>query len=419
MGVSLLKIMNKTTAKIAIFTLILSVIIFSPRFILGQTDYTNDEENAEVKELNQQISGKREELKKLQEKQKAYTEAIRQKQEEKASLENQLSILDNRMVKAELDIDGAQIEIERTNLEIQKTDGEITSNNKEIAKEKEQIETALKLIDKEDQTNTLEIFLLHNSLTDFLNQVKYLEDINKEMGKSLDSLKEQEENLRKNREFLDQKNKELAKLKEEFENKKLALQSEKENKNFILEQALSSEKEYQRLLARARQEQQQASIDIKNAEQEVRERISKISKKELEFNDAGLIWPVPRNIITAYFHDPDYPFRYIFEHPAVDIRAGQGTPIRAAASGYVARARDAGRGYSYIMIIHGNEISTVYGHVSKIYVKEDEYVIQGQTIGLSGGLPGTPGAGGLTTGPHLHFEVRSGGIPVNPLEYLP
>lgn len=411
--------MNKTKAKISIFTLILGVIIFSPHFILGQTDYTNGEENAEVKELNQQISGKREELKKLQEKQRAYTEAIRQKQEEKASLENQLSILDNRMVKAELDIDGAQIEIERTNLEIQKTDGEISNNKKEIAKEREQIETALKLIDKEDRTNTLEIFLLHNSLTDFLNQVKYLEDINKEMGKSLDSLKEQEENLKKNRKFLDQKNKELAKLKEEFENKKLALQSEKENKNFILEQALSSEKEYQRLLARAKEEQQQASIDIKNAEQEVREKISKISKKELEFNDAGLIWPVPRNIITAYFHDPDYPFRYIFEHPAVDIRAGQGTPIRAAASGYVARARDAGRGYSYIMIIHGNEISTVYGHVSKIYVKEDEYVIQGQTIGLSGGLPGTPGAGGLTTGPHLHFEVRSGGIPVNPLEYLP
>src|SRR3989339_696480 len=160
---------------------------------------------------------------------------------------------------------------------------------------------------------------------------------------------------------------------------------------------------------------------LEDVSEDVKTSLDKLNdlKKKLEFNDNGMIWPVPRNTITSYFHDPDYPFRNIFEHPAIDIRAGQGTVLKAAASGYVARVKEGvGGSYGYIMLIHGDGLSTVYGHVSKIYVEEDEYIVQGQTIGLTGGLPGTPGSGALTTGPHLHFEVRLNGIPVNPLNYL-
>ncbi|MBU1630090.1 M23 family metallopeptidase, partial [Patescibacteria group bacterium] len=89
-----------------------------------------------------------------------------------------------------------------------------------------------------------------------------------------------------------------------------------------------------------------------------------------------------------------------------------------AAGGYVAWNKT-GRMYgNYTMIVHPGGIATIYAHLSKFIAKPDTYVERGDVIGLSGGRPGDPGAG-LSTGPHLHFEVRQDGIPVNAENFLP
>ena len=407
--------MNKAVKKI-IPILVLSLFLFYPTISFG---VVVEQENQEVKEINAEIKSKRDHLKEIQAQQEAYSRAITQKQKEKASLNNQLAILENRLAKAALDIDNAQTEIDRTNLEIEKINLEIKDKDEQILRQKEHIASVIRLMQKQDDKSTLEILLLNDTFNEFVSQAKYLADINKKIGQGIEIIKQYKKDLEEKQKNLNQAKLELDGLKLDLENKKGNLAVEQQTKTYFLDQTKSSEKEYQRLLTLAKQEQAQAEADIVNLEKVVRARISKLSGKTLEFNDTGFIWPVPKNTITAYFHDPGYPFRYIFEHPAVDIRAGQGTTIRAAASGYVAIAKDAGKGYSYIMIIHGDGLATVYGHVSKIYVKADDYVVQGQTIGLSGGTPGTNGAGRMTTGPHLHFEVRLGGVPVNPLEYLP
>lgn len=400
--------------------ILIGSLYFVPNFVFGQVDSSSSSVNKEIKEINDEIQDRQSQLKKLQEQQKEYEEAIQRRQSEKASLSNQLAILDNRIAKAELDIEVVETDIDRTELEIKKTDIEIEEKNKEIEDEKNDIVNVVRLIYKKDNVNPLEIMLLNDSLADFLSQVKYLEDLNDNIKESLDDLERLKRQLEKEKNKLDEQNQELKNSKEELKDKKEELASEKESKVYIIAQVSNSEKQYQRLLSEAEREQQEVAAEIASMEKLARAKLANLEGEKLEMNDNGLIWPVPKNVITAYFHDPEYPFRNIFEHPGVDIRAGQGTVLKAAASGYVARATTGGAtGYGYIMIIHGDGLSTVYGHVSKIYVDEDEYVIQGQTIGLSGGLPGTPGAGRLTTGPHLHLETRLNGIPVDPLSYLP
>ena len=98
-------------------------------------------------------------------------------------------------------------------------------------------------------------------------------------------------------------------------------------------------------------------------------------------------------------------------HAGLDFAASYGSTIRAADSGTVIFAGWYG-GYGRTVIInHGGGITTLYGHASELYVSEGQTVQRGQAIA-------SVGSTGLSTGPHLHFEVRRNGTPVNPADYL-
>lgn len=136
--------------------------------------------------------------------------------------------------------------------------------------------------------------------------------------------------------------------------------------------------------------------------------------------DTTLLWPVsPRLGISAHFNDEGYQKRFGIPHHAIDIPVPQGTEIQAPAQGTVASVHENGLGYSTVTLDHGDGVRTIYGHVSEIIVLEGQVVNAGDAIALSGGQPGTKGAGILTTGPHLHFAVSVDGVLVDPLKYLP
>jgi murein DD-endopeptidase MepM/ murein hydrolase activator NlpD len=119
---------------------------------------------------------------------------------------------------------------------------------------------------------------------------------------------------------------------------------------------------------------------------------------------SGLIWPVSGPVVSPFG------WRWGRIHEGIDIAAGYGTPIAAAASGVVIYAGWMG-GYGNLIIIdHGGGLATAYAHQSSFAVGGGS-VSQGQTIGYVG-------CTGHCFGPHLHFEVRINGSPVDPLGYL-
>lgn len=122
-------------------------------------------------------------------------------------------------------------------------------------------------------------------------------------------------------------------------------------------------------------------------------------------SSAGFVWPL-QGTVTSYFG-----FRWGRMHEGLDIAAPYGTPVVAAAAGTVISAGWGG-GYGNLVVIdHGNGIATAYAHNASLTVSAGQQVAQGQLVAYVGST-------GNSTGPHVHFEVRSGGSVVDPLGYL-
>jgi murein DD-endopeptidase MepM/ murein hydrolase activator NlpD len=125
-----------------------------------------------------------------------------------------------------------------------------------------------------------------------------------------------------------------------------------------------------------------------------------------------MMFPIPGGSIVSGFGPRVHPvYGDVRVHTGVDISASTGTPIHAAADGVVVSAGTMG-GYGNATVIeHAGNLATLYGHQSAIGVSEGETVKQGQVIGRVG-------CTGTCTGPHLHWEVRLDGTPVNPMNYV-
>lgn len=127
---------------------------------------------------------------------------------------------------------------------------------------------------------------------------------------------------------------------------------------------------------------------------------------------ARFSWPA-RGVVSSPYGPRLHPvYRVSSFHAGIDLALAEGTRVYAAAAGRVVTAGWEG-GFGFLVVLdHGDGYSTYYGHLSQPLVVVGQFVEMGQTIALSGNT-------GLSTGPHLHFEVRLDGVAVDPLSLLP
>lgn len=357
------------------------------------------------------LSDKQQELKNIQKKIEEQEVALTKIRNQKLTLSNQMKLLDKQIENAKLVAEELDIQITTTGLEKSALNHDLVDLEEQALSKRSDLKTAIRNSYMYSQDGIIEVLLTSNSFNDFTAKVEYLDNIESRIGTDLVSLGKIKEDLSSKKALLEDKNIRLLDFRQKKIVEEQSLKIQVDTKTRIMKDLKLSESEYQKLLSNARADEQAVNNEIAT--------LLRQSPPKILIGEKKLIWPISYRRITAGFRDADYARTFGLPHNAIDIAAPQGTPIKCPADGVVSKIKDGGaKGLSYIVISHDNGLATVYMHLSAFAVGSGARVIQGQTIGYTGGTPGTPGAGWLTTGPHLHFEVWDNNAAKNPLAFL-
>jgi len=369
----------------------------------------------EITHLQSEIQNRKAQIETINNRLEEYKKKISEYSKLASSLQNDIAILENETAMTELDIAVTQNAIEEENLHLAILDANIEDADTRLAREKDLLTDLIFEINKQDkQGGTFELIIGARNFNDVFSAASELQSVNADLRKTLVATQQTRDTLEDKKGEREERLATLSDLQVDLDTKIAQLDARVSAKEVLTFETRESELEYRVLMSELRQEQQGISQRINQIQQDIE---NKLAASDDEGDTTVISWPVVGRITTT-FHDPTYPFRYLFEHGGLDIAVPQGTPIESSAPGYVAWAQT-GRQYgNYVMVIHANGFATLYAHMSRIDVDVDQYVARGQIIGLSGGRPGTQGAG-FSTGPHVHYELRKNGIPVDPMPYLP
>ena len=352
-------------------------------------------------------------------------------QEYIAALDKKIQLKQDQINVLQADADELQNEINSVEASIGKTEDEIEKTQKEIDRKQAQFDKTfdeycqrLRAMYVSGHASNLEVLLTCTDISAVFTRSQMIKSVSEQDSETLDSLMKQMEEIEKEKAALEEKiiklEKDKAKLEEDKKelNKNIAsikaskkeLDDEVAECNAMIRKLSSKTAEYQEAI----EENESA---LKKVEAEIQAAYARASRARSGSgggstgsgsHSGALGYPTDYRGISAGY--PNYSSgRY---HGGVDFPCPTGSSVYAAASGTVIAAVYLTYSYGrYIIIDHGNGLSTLYAHNSSLLVGYGDHVNKGQIIARSGST-------GNSTGPHCHFEVRVNGTRVNPMNYI-
>lgn len=345
-------------------------------------------------------------------------------QNEKKSTMDEVAAITAELQTLQAEISDLQNQINTLTNNIEKKQNEIIEKENEIVEKQELLKKRLVSMYVNGQQSFLDILLGSSNYIEMLfnyDAVKEIADADTNLINEITAKKEEIENEKKDLESQKQK---VDTVKAQKDAKNTELRQKQNEKNAKVNQLTKDEKEKQAQIDKFNAAIKNAEDEIRRAAEEAKHNQNGGSANTGSINNSAgsLGWPLPlsyakHKYITSYFGPRRAPTAGAStNHGAIDVGISY-QPVYAAESGVIVTA-GAVSGYgNFVMIWHKSrgELYTCYGHLDSILVKSGMTVKRGQQIAVSGNT-------GITTGPHLHFEVRAGGSSssrrVDPLNYL-
>ena len=312
--------------------------------------------------------------------------------------------IEAQIIEGETKLQETEDEISKLEKEIKQAKEKLKYIQKDYNAQKEALENRLVALYEMGQTTYLDVLLNSKNITDFISRYYLIGEIAEYDNDLLETIEREKNKIEEISKQLSEKNETLKTAKNMQEKTLIALENAKTIKNSYAAELTEEELNTQKQI-----EEYNSKLDNIDAQMAILAMVDGNS----EYIGGEFLWPIPGyTIITSPFGMRFHPIlHYYRSHNGIDIGAKTGAPVIAANSGTVITASYVGSYGNVVMIDHGGGIVSNYGHGSKILVKVGQVVEKGEVIMEAGST-------GLSTGPHLHFEIKVNGKFVNPLPYV-
>ncbi len=368
--------------------------------------------NASAAPSQGEIDALKDEKEELEQKKNEIQSQINSLEYEQASILQKKAILDEQIDLTLQEIENISEQIEVYNSLIAEKVVEVEKAEKAEAKQWDLYKTRIRAMEEGGSVTYLAVLFDATSFSDLLARIDFIGKVMRYDEELYEQLVAARLATIEAKKALEAAKEEQEQKKKEQEEKEAELENQMAEANAFLAEVEADLELYETLFAETEEERLAIDAEIQQKEKELEEWQNNQSSAGI-VGSGSLIWPAPASrIITSEFGTRFHPIYYEYRtHYGVDIGAGYGTEVLAADSGTVITSEYSSSYGNYIVISHGNGMTTLYAHISTRYASVGDSVYAGEVIGLVGST-------GASTGPHLHFEVSINGSRVNPLNYF-